>query len=177
IRETLPGVTFVGDSTQPVYAGTIGFEAAEPGTWFNSATGYGTLGYGLPAALGARLVSQCPVVSLIGDGGIQFTLAELMTAVDHSIPAIVLIWHNQGYGEIRSYMQERGLPTIGVDVAAPDYGLIAQGCGAAYEKITSADALCSALTAAAEATGPTVLEIDEAEPFIADLGTDYVCFS
>src|SRR5699024_10411389 len=60
IRDTLPGVAFVGDSTQPVYFGTIAFEATEPGTWFNSATGYGTLGYGLPAAIGARLASDQP---------------------------------------------------------------------------------------------------------------------
>lgn len=177
IRETLPGVAFIGDSTQPVYAGAIGFEAAAPGSWFNSATGYGTLGYALPAAIGARLASHQSAVGIIGDGGIQFTLPELMTAVDHGVPAIILIWHNQGYGEIRSYMQGHDLPTIGVDIAAPDYSVMARGFGAGYARIESADGLRRALEEAVHAAGPTVLEIDEAAAFIHELGTDYVCFS
>jgi acetolactate synthase-1/2/3 large subunit len=55
IRDTLPQAILAGDSTQPVYAGNLGFSAATPGSWFNSATGYGTLGYALPAATGAGL--------------------------------------------------------------------------------------------------------------------------
>src|SRR5699024_10780231 len=145
IRETLPGVALVGDSTQPVYSGAFGFEAAAPCTWFNSATGYGTLGYALPAAIGARLASDQPAVAIIGDGGIQFTLPELMAAVDHEVPAIILIWHNQGHGEIRSYMQERDLPTIGVNIAAPDYSIMAEGFGAAYVRADSAAGLRDAL--------------------------------
>lgn len=177
IRETLPGVAFVGDSTQPIYWGAMAFEAAEPGTWFNSATGYGTLGYALPAAIGARLASDKPAVAIIGDGGIQFTLPELMTAVDNGVPAIILIWHNQGHGEIRSYMKGRDLPTIGVDIAAPDYRLMARGFGAAYARVETADDLRHALRTAAGAEGPTVLEIDEADAFIRELGADYVYFS
>lgn len=177
IRDTVPDIAFVGDSTQLVYAGTIGFEAASPGTWFNSATGFGTLGYGLPAAIGARLATDKPVIAVVGDGGLQFTLPELMTAVDCAIPVIVLIWHNQGHGEIRSYMKSRGLPTIGVDIAAPDYRIMAQGFGASYGRIESTDRLRSALKTAADAEGPTVLEIDEADAFIQELGTDYGYFS
>lgn len=177
IRETLPGVAFVGDSTQPVYFGTIAFEAAQPGTWFNSATGYGTLGYGLPAAIGARLASDKPAIAIIGDGGIQFTLPELMAAVDHNVPAIILIWHNDGYGEIRSYMKSRDLPTIGVDIAAPDYRVVSEGFGAAYARIESADALRAQLEIAASANGPTVLEIHEQDAFIQELGADYAWFS
>ena len=44
-----------GDSTQPVYGGNLAYEPAGPRSWFNSSTGYGTLGYGLPAAFGAKL--------------------------------------------------------------------------------------------------------------------------
>jgi acetolactate synthase-1/2/3 large subunit len=177
MRETLPGAAFVGDSVQPIYAGAFGFEAAEPGTWFNSATGYGTLGYGLPAAIGARLASDKPAVGIIGDGGIQFTLSELMTAVDHGIPAIILLWNNQGYGEIRTYMQSRDLPTIGVDIAAPDYRAVAASFGAAYARIESVDALQRELRKAADGERPTILEIDEADAFIGELGADYDCFS
>ena len=78
IRESVPGALLVGDSTQPVYAGNLGFAAATPGSWFNSATGFGSLGYALPAASGASLgAPKRPVVCLVGDGGLQFTLGEL----------------------------------------------------------------------------------------------------
>lgn len=177
IRDTLPGIAFVGDSTQPVYSGAVHFEAAEPCTWFNSSTGFGTLGYGLPAAIGARLASDKPAIAIIGDGGIQFTLPELMTAVDHAVPVIVLIWHNQGHGEIRNFMKRNGLPTIGVNIAAPDYALMAQGFGASYARIESANALRQALKTAVDADGPTVIEVNEADNFIRDLGADYAYFS
>ena len=74
-RDEVADVIIVGDSTQPVYSGNHGFEALATRRWFNSATGYGTLGYGLPAAIGAMLATDKPVISLIGDGGIQFTIA------------------------------------------------------------------------------------------------------
>jgi len=65
IRDLLPDVLFVGDSTQLVYAGNLAYEAAAPGSYFNSATGYGTLGYGLPAAIGAQIAAgNRPVVVL-----------------------------------------------------------------------------------------------------------------
>ena len=80
VAEALPGVIVAGDSTQPVYGGNLAYEPAGPNSWFNSSTGYGTLGYGLPAAMGAKVACpDRPVVALIGDGGIQFTIGELAT--------------------------------------------------------------------------------------------------
>src|SRR5690606_24930767 len=68
VKEALPGVIVVGDSTQAIYSGNVFYDADAPRSWFNSATGYGTLGYALPAALGARLGQpERPVVALIGD--------------------------------------------------------------------------------------------------------------
>ena len=52
-------------------------------SWFNASTGYGTLGYALLAAIGAKLARpERPVVALVGDGGLQFTLPELASAVE-----------------------------------------------------------------------------------------------
>lgn len=178
IRDTLPGVVFIGDSTQPVYWGTIGLEAVEPATWFNSATGFGTLGYGLPAAIGAKLaLEDSPVVCLTGDGGFQFTLPELIAAVEQRLPVIVVLWQNEGYHEIRNYMKSRGLPTIGVDVTAPDFNLLAQAYGASYARVTSADGLVATLQKAARADGPTIVEVNEADAFISELGTNYEFYS
>src|SRR5690606_21081631 len=73
--EALPDARLVGDSTQTVYGGHHLVELDGARRWFTAATGYGTLGYGLPAAIGAKLAEPSrPVISLMGDGGIQFTL-------------------------------------------------------------------------------------------------------
>ncbi|WP_292480798.1 thiamine pyrophosphate-dependent enzyme, partial [Mesorhizobium sp.] len=55
IRDALPGSIIVGDSTQPVYAANLYYDHDRPGGWFNAATGFGALGYGPPAAIGAAL--------------------------------------------------------------------------------------------------------------------------
>jgi acetolactate synthase-1/2/3 large subunit len=163
VAATLPGVIIVGDSTQPVYGGNLFYEAAAPRRYFNSSTGYGTLGYGLPAALGARLaLPDTPVVSLIGDGGLQFTLAELATAVELELGVPVLVWNNNGYGEIKRYMQERDIPTIGVDIYTPDFVAIAKGFGCLAETVSTREEFVDALRRANAAAGPTLIDIPEA---------------
>lgn len=57
ILERLPNAILVGDSTQPVYTGNLTLDMDQPRRWFNASTGYGTLGYALPAAMGAWLGS------------------------------------------------------------------------------------------------------------------------
>ena len=124
IRDTLPQAILVGDSTQPVYAGNLGFAAATPGSWFNSATGYGTLGYALPASTGAGLAApERPVVCLVGDGGIQFSLGELAVPRDVGAWAAIVIWNNRGYGEIKTSMLAVDIDPVGVDVQPPDFSL------------------------------------------------------
>lgn len=164
VAETLPGVIIAGDSTQPVYGGNLSFDAAAPRRWFNSATGFGTLGYGLPAALGARLACpDRPVVALVGDGSLQFTIGELATAVELRLPVPIVLWNNRGYGEIKQFMRDRGIPEIGVDIFTPDFQAIARGFGCLATRAPTLDALAGALVAATDADGPTLIEIDEAD--------------
>ncbi|MGD0493968.1 MAG: 5-guanidino-2-oxopentanoate decarboxylase [Steroidobacteraceae bacterium] len=167
LQEALPEVIIVGDSTQPVYSGNHLFEPSAPHSWFNSATGYGTLGYGLPAAVGAKLAAPArPVVALIGDGGLQFTLPELASAIEARAPIIVLLWNNEGYGEIKRYMQERGIPTIGVDIYTPDLLGIARGFGCSAARASSFAHLRELLQEAARADRPTVVEVREDAGFL-----------
>ena len=162
IAEALPDVIIVGDSTQPVYGGNFTYEPDRPRSYFNSSTGYGTLGYGLPAAFGAKLaLADRNVVSLIGDGAIQFTIGELATAVELGLPVPILIWNNQGYGEIRKYMVEREIPTIGVDIYTPDFQTIARGFGCLAVSVEDFSQLQKALREAVNADRPTVIEISE----------------
>ena len=161
MQQTLADVIVVGDSTQPVYSGNHLYEPTQPRSWFNSATGYGTLGYALPAAAGAKLAAPTrPVVALIGDGGIQFTLPELASAVEAKLGIIVLLWNNQGYGEIKRYMQNRQLPQIGVDIYTPDFQTLARGFGCHSVVVRNPGELAQALQQA-DAHRPTVIEIHE----------------
>ncbi len=162
VQEALPGVIVVGDSNQPVYSCNLTYQAEQPRSYFNSSTGYGTLGYGLPAALGAKLaMRERPVVSLMGDGGLQFTIGELATAVELDLPVPILVWNNRGYGEIKKYMIERGIPQIGVDIYTPDFLAIARGFGCQAVKAESLAHLQDQLRLAHRANGPTLIEIDE----------------
>ena len=162
ISDTLPGAVIVGDSTQPVYGANFLFEPDAPRRYFNSSTGYGTLGYALSAALGAKLASaDQPVVCVIGDGGLQFSIGELATAVELGLPLSILLWNNRGYGEIKRYMVERQIPAIGVDIYTPDFIAIAGGYGCRALRVDDAGALRVALAEAASADGPTLIEIVE----------------
>ncbi|MFH0022376.1 5-guanidino-2-oxopentanoate decarboxylase [Pseudomonas fluorescens] len=167
VLQELPDAVFVGDSTQPVYTGNLTFNHERPRRWFNSSTGYGTLGYALPAAIGAWLGGPLekgvrpPVVCLIGDGGLQFTLPELASAVEARTPVIVLLWNNQGYEEIKKYMVNRAIEPVGVDIYTPDFIGVAKALGCAAEAIGSVAQLRSALRAATDRQGPTVIEIDQ----------------
>jgi acetolactate synthase-1/2/3 large subunit len=163
VQQALPGVIVAGDSTQPVYSANLFYQAEHPRAYFNSSTGYGTLGYALPAALGAKLAEpERPVVALIGDGGLQFTIGELATAVELGLPVAILVWNNRGYGEIKKYMAERGIPQIGVDIYTPDLLAIARGFGCQAVRAEGLPHLQEQLRQAQRAAGPTLIEIDEA---------------
>jgi acetolactate synthase-1/2/3 large subunit len=160
IRAALPTAVLVGDSTQPVYAGNLGFAAASPASWFNSATGFGTLGYAVPASTGAWLAApDRPVVCLVGDGGIQFTLGELAVPRDVGAWMAIVIWNNRGYGEIKSSMLAVDIDPVGVDVRPPDFRQIAGAYGYPYQVIDSIEALRNALKEFSTRRQVVVLEV------------------
>ena len=158
IRDTLPEALIVGDSTQLVYAGNTAFAASVPGGYFNSATGFGTLGYGLPAAIGAALgAPNRPVVALVGDGGLQFSSAEFASAVEAKTSIIMMLHDNSGYGEIKSYMQSLSIPPLGVDILTPDLASIARACGWQTDRLDAPEQLAPKLRAAADLGLPSLL--------------------
>ncbi|ANT49579.1 5-guanidino-2-oxopentanoate decarboxylase [Mesorhizobium amorphae] len=160
IRDALPGSIIVGDSTQPIYAANLYYDHDRPGGWFNAATGFGALGFGPPAAIGAALaVPEAPVVCLTGDGGFQFTLPELGAALDADAPVIFVVWNNRGYREIETSMLNVGVEPVGVSPAPPDFCKLAEAYGIAAERLAGVGGLADALKRA-RATGlPYVIEI------------------
>ena len=162
IRRALPDVTIVGDSTQPTYYAWLHYETDAPRRYFHSASGFGTLGYAIPAAIGAKLaVPERPVIALIGDGGAQFTIGELASAVEADVPVIFLIWNNTGFEEIKRFMVDREMTPIGVDTWTPDFLAIAQAFGCAAARVNSSNALVDALRAAGTRSRPTLIEVAE----------------
>ncbi|MBH3429023.1 5-guanidino-2-oxopentanoate decarboxylase [Pseudomonas alkylphenolica] len=167
LLDTLPNAILVGDSTQPVYTGNLTLDMDQPRRWFNASTGYGTLGYALPAAMGAWLGSaeaieeRAPVICLIGDGGLQFTLPELASATEAQVPLIVVLWNNQGYEEIKKYMVNRAIEPVGVDIHTPDFIGVAKALGCAALEVCDIDGLRQALRQACERKGPSLIEIDQ----------------
>ena len=160
VMAVLPEAIVVGDQTEPVYAANQFHQSPVPRSYFNSSTGYGTLGYGLPAAFGAKLAAPGqPAVCLIGDGGLQFSLAELATAVEAGIGVAIIVWNNTSYGEIKAMMVERGLPQIGVDIFAPNFVALAEAMGCVGSRPDSLAAFTAALAASPGRKVPTVIEI------------------
>ncbi|GEK47824.1 hypothetical protein HPA02_21070 [Bisbaumannia pacifica] len=160
LEAALPEALWVGDSTAPVYAANHLLSLPQPRRYFNASTGYGTLGYGLPAALGAQLGRpEQPVIALVGDGGVMFTLSELATAVEERLPVVILLWHNAGYEEIRRYMDAHGVARLGVDIQAPDFQTLAQGFGCAATRVGEPQALARAL-AERPLDAPLLIEVD-----------------
>lgn len=164
IWKALPGAIIVGDSTQAVYAGNLYCAPDRPRGWFNSATGYGALGYGPPASVGAAIAApERPVVCLTGDGGFQFSLAEIGSAADAKTNVIFLVWNNDGYQEIESFMVENGITPEGVRPSAPDFLLVAKAYGLPAWRLKDVAELGETLKRARSAGGPALIEIHQTD--------------
>lgn len=160
LRDHVPNAIMVGDSTQVVYAGNLYYDHDRPAGWFNAATGFGALGYGIPASIGAAIAApQTRVICLLGDGGAQFSLTDVMTAVDENLPILFVVWNNRGYGEIATSMIDANVTPVGCDPSPPDFRHIAAACGVPY--VCAAETVDDVIAALKEcpADRPAVLEI------------------
>jgi acetolactate synthase-1/2/3 large subunit len=162
IVKILPDAIIVGDSTQPTYYGNLFCEITNTNRWFNSATGFGTLGYAAPASIGAQLACpEKPVICIIGDGGLQFSLGELGTAIDENVPVIFLVWNNAEYKEIRTYMESQSITPIGISPKPPDLKFIAKSYGIEFTNIKTGPKLSQTLLEFRQNPRPLVIEITE----------------
>ena len=159
LRVAVPGAIFVGDSTQPIYAANLFYDHDRAGGWFNAATGYGALGFGPGAAIGAALGAPgVPVVCLIGDGGLQFSAAELRCACDEGLPITFVVWNNAGYREIAEAMAGAGAEVIGCDPSPLALAPFAAACGLPFSSLAlDPEDLRSALRA--PHSGPRLIEL------------------
>jgi 5-guanidino-2-oxopentanoate decarboxylase len=160
IKAALPwdGVVFT-DMTQIAYFGNYAYPVENPGQWFHP-SGYGTLGYALPAALGAKISSPArAVIALAGDFGLQFTLPELMTAVEAGLSLPIVVWNNSALGQIRDDMVAAEIPQLGVVARNPDFVALSKACGAEGYRVHDAAGLTEAIRTALSHAGPTLIEV------------------
>jgi len=123
--------------------------------------GLGTMGFGLPAAIGAKFgAPDKTVVAVIGDGGFQMTLQELGTIMQTGVAVKILILNNQFLGMVRQwqdlFMDKR---YSFVDIASPDYVLLAKSYGIEGAKVTARAQLAQAVTTMLTTEGSYLLEV------------------
>jgi acetolactate synthase-1/2/3 large subunit len=121
----------------------------------------GSMGYGVPAAVGAKAVHpDRPVVCLAGDGDFLMTGQELATAVQEELPIVVLVVNNAMYGTIRMH-QERHYPgrVVGTDLRNPDFVAYARAFGAHGALVERSEDFPAALDEALECGRPAVIEL------------------
>jgi acetolactate synthase-1/2/3 large subunit len=151
-----------GDSAMVAYYGAMTSLPRYVPSTFLYPTGLGTLGYGVPAAIGAKLGRpETPVLALMGDGGLMFTVAELAGAAEAGLAIPVVVVDNAGYGEIRREMVDRGDELVGVDLGRPDFVALAQGLGCRGVSVASVEELTHELAKAFDADRPTLIHIPE----------------
>jgi acetolactate synthase-1/2/3 large subunit len=161
IRRELPddGIV-VSEATQIAYAARVAMPFYCPRTFLTA--GYsGTLGFGFPTALGAKVANpDKQVVSISGDGGFLFGASELAAAVQNKIAAVTLVFNNNAYGNVkREQLEKFGGRVIASDLTNPDFVKLAEAYGAQGLRAKSPEELAVALRKGFSHDGPTVIEI------------------
>ncbi|RMD63295.1 MAG: thiamine pyrophosphate-binding protein, partial [Alphaproteobacteria bacterium] len=121
----------------------------------------GSMGYGIPAAVAAKLLHpQRPVIAFAGDGCFLMTGQELATAVQHGADIVVLVVNNGMYGTIRMH-QERTYPgrSVGTNLANPDFAALARAYGAHGETVTRTEEFAPAFERALHAGRPALIDL------------------
>ena len=122
----------------------------------------GAMGYGLPAAIAARLLDpDRPVVCVTGDGDFLMTGQELVTAVQYRLRLTVVVVDNRRYGTIRVH-QERAYPgrAVATDLHSPDFAAQARACGAAGFTVARTADFAAAFRAAQACAGPALIHVE-----------------
>lgn len=134
-----------------------------PDSFFTFASG--ALGFGLPASVGIALAERDsgrnrPVLAVMGDGSIQYTIQALYTAAQHSLPLVILVLANAEYAILKSFgAQEKSPDVPGLDLPGLHTARLAEGYGVAGVVARSAAEVRRALDDAADRTGPTLIEV------------------
>ena len=118
--------------------------------------GWGTLGYGLPAAIGPA-ASGTPTLAVVGDGGLAMATGELATISEHQLPVTVLVVDDGGYGMLRYDQTRHGDPHRGVALASPVWPSLAEAFDLPISTAATIDDLRDAVSWSATSGTPRIL--------------------
>ena len=150
----------VGELTQVSYLSRVAFPVYAPRTFLSP--GYqGALGYGIPTAVGAQVARpEVRVVSISGDGGFAYGMAELLTAVAHDVPATFVVFNDGAYGNVlRTQIEQFEGRTLGTNLHNPNFADLGRIFGLHSATAASPQQLTSLLKETAAATAPTLVEV------------------
>jgi acetolactate synthase-1/2/3 large subunit len=161
IRAALPpGGFFVEEICQAGFASYFGFPVSAPRE-FVTCGHQGTLGFGFPTALGVKAAfPDRPVVSVTGDGGFAFGLADLATAVQYHLGVVVVVFSNDAFGNV--LLDQQRLfdgREIGSRLHNPDFAALAQAFGAAGYTVRAPQELEAVMVKALADGVPAVIEV------------------
>ncbi|HKG24799.1 MAG TPA: thiamine pyrophosphate-binding protein, partial [Thermomicrobiales bacterium] len=167
LRRAIPrdGIA-VTDMTQLSYVACSLYPVYEPRTYMFP-SGYGTLGFALPAAIGAKIARpEAAVVAVCGDGGFQFTMSELGTAVQERLGIPIVIFNDSCYSAVKEHQVEtRGGRFMAVDLVSPDFVDFARAYRIPGVRAQSPDALVQAIGDALTRDLPTIIDVP-IEPWV-----------
>jgi acetolactate synthase-1/2/3 large subunit len=155
-RSVPAGTVVVADMAVPGYWTAAYFRPEGPGL-LQFPLGWGTLGYALPAAIGAASAGKRALV-VAGDAGLLYAIGELATAAQEGLRIAVLVVNDEGYGMLRFDERERFGTTFAADLSAPDFVALARSFGVAARRATTRD-LAVALRWALARKGPALVEL------------------
>lgn len=162
LRETLPqDALIMGDATQISYSASFGLEINQERCW-HYAAGYCALGFAFPNAIGAKLAHPArDVIAIAGDGGTMFTVQELVTAAELKLPLPLVLWHNDGYQQIRDDMRAGNVPRVAVDGLSPDFEMLAKAMHCHFAEPDCMQTLKHELENALKSDRPTIILVRE----------------
>ena len=160
LHRALPADALIySDMTQFAYVAKEIYPMPAPDLWHHP-FGFGTLGYALPAAIGAKIARpDRTVVAIAGDYGFQYTLQELGVAAELSLSLPVILWDNGKLQEIEDSMVKAQIAPNAVVAKNPDFELLAAAYGIGYLAATTPADFQIAMQVAQNADRPTLVHV------------------
>ena len=160
LRAAVPADTMIySDMTQIAYAAKEVWDMDRPGHWHHP-TGFGTLGYATPAAIGGAVARKGkPTMAIIGDYGFHYTMAELGVAVELGLSLPIILWDNGKLGEIEDSMIGAQIAPNAVIAHNPDFCKLAEAFGANSAAPKTLSQMQDAVKQAFDADGPTLIYV------------------
>jgi acetolactate synthase-1/2/3 large subunit len=169
-----PALEFLGAVDEAVAAAdaTVVVDMAIPGYWYGGYArvgrprglqypiGWGTLGYALPASVGAAAAREHPVLAICGDGGFMFAIGELAVLRQENLPVTVLVVDDGGYGMLRYDQDRAGDQRRGVDLLRPDFVALARSFHIPTIALRGTDGLEVALAEGLASGGPRLVVLE-----------------